>query len=48
MIPSTDTGSTVGQARADDQPPSIQLPGILLGVGLGGFLDGILLHQILQ
>jgi uncharacterized membrane protein len=24
------------------------LPGILLGMGLGGFLDGILLHQILQ
>ena len=26
----------------------LALPGILLGVGLGGFLDGILLHQILQ
>lgn len=26
----------------------IRAPGILLGVGLGGFLDGILLHQILQ
>ncbi len=24
------------------------LPGILLGIGLGGFVDGILLHQILQ
>ena len=23
-------------------------PGILLGIGLGGFVDGILLHQILQ
>lgn len=23
-------------------------PGIILGVGLGGFLDGILLHQLLQ
>jgi len=23
-------------------------PGVLLGVGLGGFADGILLHQILQ
>ncbi|WP_051859994.1 MULTISPECIES: DUF2243 domain-containing protein [Streptomyces] len=29
-------------------PRSIQLPGIVLGVGLGGFLDGILLHQLLQ
>jgi uncharacterized membrane protein len=26
----------------------IRAPGILLGVGLGGFLDGIVLHQILQ
>jgi uncharacterized membrane protein len=24
------------------------VPGILLGVGLGGFIDGIVLHQILQ
>ena len=23
-------------------------PGILLGIGLGGFLDGIVMHQILQ
>ena len=28
--------------------PSIRLPGIVIGVGLGGFVDGILLHQILQ
>jgi uncharacterized membrane protein len=28
------------------RPP--RLPGFLLGVGLGGFLDGIVLHQILQ
>ncbi|MEV6599906.1 DUF2243 domain-containing protein [Actinoplanes sp. NPDC051346] len=26
----------------------IAVPGIVLGVGLGGFLDGILLHQLLQ
>ncbi len=25
-----------------------RLPGILLGMGLGGFVDGIVLHQILQ
>ena len=30
------------------KPPSIVLPGLLLGVGLGGFLDGIVLHQVLQ
>jgi uncharacterized membrane protein len=28
--------------------PSLVAPGILLGVGLGGFVDGIVLHQILQ
>ncbi|WP_309108779.1 DUF2243 domain-containing protein [Arthrobacter sp.] len=27
---------------------AIRLPGILLGIGLGGFVDGIVLHQILQ
>ena len=26
----------------------IRLPGIVLGVGLGGFVDGIVLHQVLQ
>ena len=26
----------------------IGLPGIILGIGLGGFIDGILLHQVLQ
>jgi uncharacterized membrane protein len=28
--------------------PSIAPAGIMLGIGLGGFFDGILLHQILQ
>jgi uncharacterized membrane protein len=26
----------------------LRLPGIFLGIGLGGFVDGILLHQVLQ
>ncbi|MDQ8184135.1 DUF2243 domain-containing protein [Pelagicoccus sp. SDUM812002] len=26
----------------------IRMPGTILGIGLGGFVDGILLHQILQ
>lgn len=26
----------------------VQAPGIILGIGLGGFFDGILLHQVLQ
>jgi uncharacterized membrane protein len=30
------------------KPKGIALPGLLLGVGLGGFVDGILLHQVLQ
>ncbi len=28
--------------------PARMLPGIVLGLGLGGFLDGIVLHQIMQ
>jgi uncharacterized membrane protein len=35
----------VGGARARQR---IALPGTILGIGLGGFVDGILLHQILQ
>ena len=33
-------------ARA--RPVSLAVPGIVLGLGLGGFLDGIALHQIFQ
>ncbi|MBL1086151.1 DUF2243 domain-containing protein [Streptomyces actinomycinicus] len=40
--------TTVRDTRAVRAPASLQLPGILLGVGLGGFLDGILLHQLLR
>jgi uncharacterized membrane protein len=28
--------------------PPTRLPGLLLGIGFGGFVDGILLHQVLQ
>lgn len=28
--------------------PGAILPGVLLGIGLGGFVDGIVLHQLLQ
>ena len=31
-----------------EQRANIRLPGIVLGLGLGGFVDGILLHQVLQ
>ena len=37
-----------GTATTTDHTRRIALPGIVLGVGLGGFVDGILLHQILQ
>ncbi|MFD9400230.1 DUF2243 domain-containing protein [Streptomyces sp. NPDC060011] len=41
--------TTAGMARPTSAAPrSLQLPGIILGVGLGGFVDGILLHQLLQ
>jgi uncharacterized membrane protein len=31
-----------------NQGVTIRLPGIILGVGLGGFADGIFLHQVFQ
>lgn len=41
--------TTTGEARTGTaKPASIQLPGVMLGVGMGGFVDGILLHQLLQ
>ncbi|MEU0039458.1 DUF2243 domain-containing protein [Streptomyces sp. NPDC006333] len=42
----TTAAGTVRAATA--APNSLRLPGIILGVGLGGFVDGILLHQLLQ
>lgn len=38
--------TTAGGTDAKGTPP--RLPGFVLGLGLGGFVDGILLHQILQ
>lgn len=35
-------------SETDTTPRSLAAPGILLGMGLGGFLDGIVLHQVLQ
>ncbi|MET7360065.1 DUF2243 domain-containing protein [Streptomyces sp. NPDC005562] len=41
--------TTTGEVRArTSSPRSLQLPGIVLGVGMGGFVDGILLHQLLR
>jgi uncharacterized membrane protein len=36
------------RVAATDGRRSIVAPGLLLGLGLGGFVDGIVLHQILQ
>jgi len=39
----------VPQRLAEEEATSRpRAPGILIGVGLGGFVDGIVLHQILQ
>lgn len=38
--------ATAGYRGEMHRPP--RLPGFLAGIGLGGFVDGIVLHQILQ
>lgn len=47
MTSSSTNTTGAGPSRAAPRP-SIVAPGLLLGVGLGGFVDGIVLHQILQ
>ena len=42
------TGSASVTEAGPAHRPSIAAAGILLGIGFGGFFDGILLHQILQ
>lgn len=39
---------TAPAARALDRPLPSRAAGLLFGLGLGGFLDGIVLHQVLQ
>lgn len=36
------------ERRGLSRGPQLRTPGLLLGAGLGGFVDGIVLHQILQ
>ncbi|MFC7550585.1 DUF2243 domain-containing protein [Plantactinospora sp. GCM10030261] len=36
------------QRVRQERSVSVRLPGIILGVGLGGFVDGIFLHQVFQ
>ena len=42
--------ATTSTTHGDDEERRTKprAPGILLGIGLGGFVDGIVLHQILQ
>ena len=35
-------------SRGDPSSAGLAIPAMLLGVGFGGFLDGIVLHQLLQ
>ncbi|MGR8008868.1 DUF2243 domain-containing protein [Streptomyces hypolithicus] len=46
----TPVGTSGAHAGPDvgERPRGLRLPGIVLGVGLGGFADGIALHQLLQ
>ena len=39
---------TTAHATRPESATSIRLPATILGVGLGGFVDGIVLHQVLQ
>jgi uncharacterized membrane protein len=38
----------LNEVRPKPPSPAPRAPGILIGAGLGGFIDGIVLHQILQ
>ena len=41
--------TTIGERRGEGPAAgSLTVPGLLLGLGLGGLLDGIVLHQVLQ
>lgn len=45
-----EVATATGSSRSAQAPHQhgITAPGLLLGIGLGGFVDGIVLHQILQ
>lgn len=48
MAASHPPAAVVGSRTRRRPAIDLILPGMLLGVGLGGFFDGIVLHQILQ
>jgi uncharacterized membrane protein len=41
-------GTASSTAGSTGHPRGVGLPGAIIGFGLGGFVDGILLHQLLQ
>jgi uncharacterized membrane protein len=41
-------GTAAHPLERDPPAPPVRSPALLLGIGLGGFVDGIVLHQILQ
>src|SRR5215207_5111047 len=45
MVADTLTSAMPPRVARDD---GALLPGVMLGIGLGGFFDGIVLHQLLQ
>jgi uncharacterized membrane protein len=47
MASATAGGRTSGQGTSTARPPS-RAPGLLMGIGFGGFVNGIVIHQILQ
>ena len=44
----TGTGPEPGRASGTTRSTRFTVAGLLLGLGLGGFFDGIVLHQLLQ
>lgn len=42
------SGSAARPSPSRRRAPSVTAPGVLIGAGMGGFVDGIVLHQILQ
>ena len=43
----TTRSSSLDRGRSTDRSPT-RAPGLLLGLGLGGFIDGIVAHQLFQ
>lgn len=47
-MPADRVDGRMSNTRTHSRTSGIGLPGTVLGIGLGGFVDGILLHQLLQ